>query len=210
MMTARRNQDGKLSKVSSEGESMSPMVTSHVRYVRAACRDWSTIVAGLSCCRVAVDAEACARDSVSLPYSNDCGSSAAAARGPTAAPRASLVADDLPMLNIDGDRIIRVLANLLDNALKFTCPRRTHSSRRGSSGRRRALCSREQRRSAAERDAQDNVSAVLASGAAMIVVAQGSALRFAARSWKRTAARSGRSRRRASACACASCCRERR
>lgn len=32
------------------------------------------------------------------------------------------VAADLPMLNIDGDRILRVLTNLLDNAEKFTDP----------------------------------------------------------------------------------------
>lgn len=32
------------------------------------------------------------------------------------------VAPDLPMLNIDTDRVLRVLANLLDNALKFTDP----------------------------------------------------------------------------------------
>jgi PAS domain S-box-containing protein len=32
------------------------------------------------------------------------------------------IADDLPVLHIDGDRIMRVLGNLLGNALKFTSP----------------------------------------------------------------------------------------
>ena len=112
---------------------------------------------------------------------------------------------ELPEIRVDSDRVLRVFANLLDNALKFTDPqgRVVLRAQTESAGVRFAWRIPGPRFT---RGAGKHVPTVLAGRATRPARSRGLGYRSAARSSKRTAAGSGRSRSRASECEYASCC----